>query len=259
MRPALPTLVAAAIFASAAGTAGAQIVETPQSRVIPKLTVRGEAELTRPADRLRLTIGVETEDAQVSKALQENTRRMNDVVRAIETAGLTRGEYETGRFRILPVHSRRPRQPEADWQPAIVGYQVVNTINLKTAKLELAGPLIEAANAAGANSIDNIGFDLQDERTHRGAAIAAATRHGAADASTLAEAAGVTLVRLLSITLDGAESAGRDLPLAMRGRAAAAEAGPPPITPGEVTITASVTLVYEIAPGGTPQPRTEAP
>ena len=54
-------------------------------------------------------------------------------------------------------------------------------------------------------------------------------------------------MRVLSITLDQA-AAPQPIPIQrMSAGMAMAEAAPPPIQPGDVTVRASVTVVYEIA------------
>ena len=215
--------------------------------VVPVLTVRGDAQLDKPADELRIRVGVVTESDEATIALRENSRQMNDVIDALKKTGLTDKEYQTSQFQIQPMYTRRPRQAPVDWKPKIVGYRVSNSLNVKTKKLELAGELIQAANEAGANSIDSISFGLADPRTHRAEAIRAATANALTDARTLAEAAGLRLVRVLSITLDQA-AAPPPIPIMQRMSAgmAMAEAAPPPIQPGDVTVHANVTVVYEI-------------
>lgn len=223
---------------------GPQTAEPP----VPQLTVRGNAMLDKPADQLRMSLGVVTQSQDADDALTDNSRRMNDVVKALLKAGLPKDDYQTGRFSIQPQYARRPRDADADWTPRIAGYNVTNTIQVRTRKLELAGKLIQAANQAGANSIDSIGFDLADPRAHRAEAIATATRNARADAAVLAGAAGVKLVRILSIELD--ESGWRPpVPMARAGLAMAEAAAPPPIEPGDVTVQASVTIIYAIASG----------
>ena len=214
---------------------------------VPKLTVRGDALLHKPADLLRLRVGVVTEDPEPTEALNRNSRQMQNVIAALEKAGLDRPEYETGRFSVQPVYERRPRNAGADWRARITGYQVTNTLAVRTRKLELAGKLIEAANDAGANSIDSISFDLANPRTHRGEAIATATTNARSDAGILARSAELKLVRIISISLD--ETDWRPPVAAMRAGVAMAEARvAPPIAPGEVTVRASVTIVYEVEP-----------
>ncbi len=213
------------------------------------LTVRGDATLEKPADQLRVSIGVVTEHASASTAMAENAERMDDVVRAMRKAGLTEQEYETGRFSLQPQYSRRPRNAEPDWKAQIIGYRVTNELTVKTERIEMAGKLLEACTSAGANSINSISFTLADPRVHRAEAIATATRHARADAKVLADAAGQRLIRIRSISLDQADWR-PPIPLAQRGGGAMAmaESMPPPIAPGDVTIRASVTIVYEIAP-----------
>ncbi len=215
--------------------------------VVPVLTVRGAAQLEKPADQLRIRVGVVTESDEAPTALRENSRQMNDVIDALKRTGLTDKEYQTSQFQIQPVYTRRPRQAPVDWKARIIGYRVSNSLNVKTKKLDLAGELIQAANEAGANSIDSISFGLADPRTHRSEAIRVATANAIADATTLAAAAGLRLVRVLSITLDQA-AAPRPIPIQrMSAGMAMAEAAPPPIQPGDVTVHASVTVQYEIA------------
>ncbi len=215
--------------------------------VVPVLTVRGDAQLEKPADELRIRVGVVTESDEAPTALRENSRQMNDVIDALKKTGLTDKEYQTSQFQIQPVYTRRPRQAPVDWKPKIVGYRVTNSLNVKTKKLELAGELIQAANEAGANSIDSISFGLADPRTHRDEAIRAATSNALTDARTLADAASLRLVRVLSITLDQAAAPRPTIQRMSAGMAMAEAAIPPPIQPGDVTVHANVTVVYEIA------------
>jgi uncharacterized protein YggE len=246
------TASALAVVSWCTGPAAGQAPERGERRQpfdsIPKLTVRGQAELNKPADQLRLQVGVVTEAPQAESALGDNSRKMQSVVEALKKAGLGAGEYETGSFSLQPVYSQRPRSAEAEWQPKIVGYRVSNTLNVKTKKLDMAGKLIQAANDAGANSIDSISFDLADPRTHRAEAIAAAAANARSDAGALSQAADVKLVRILGISLDEAGYQ-PPIPLMQAGRMAMAEtAMAPPIEPGEIVVRAGVTIVYEIAP-----------
>ncbi|MCK4872788.1 MAG: SIMPL domain-containing protein [Phycisphaerales bacterium] len=215
---------------------------------VPMLTVTGQAELERPADQLQMSLAVITEDEEAKSAVSENSRTMRRVIEALERAGLEEDEYETGRFSIQPKYSRRPHNADRDWTAKIVGYRVENMLIIKTKKLELIGELIERGVQAGANNVGSINFGLADRRMHRGEAILEATTNARADADALAEAAGVKLVRVLSVNLDGAAAPpipyrGEKMMMATRG----GESDTPPIQPGDVTVRAHVTIVYEIA------------
>lgn len=239
----LVLLVASAVLGRIASAQQA----VPTRETLATLTVRGSAEIDKPADELRLDVGVVTEASDAQTALRNNSERMKQVVEAIKAVGLTEKEYETGRFQVQPRYSTRPPRGDAEWRQQIVGYAVTNTVRIKTQKLDLAGRLIEAANKAGANTIDSIIFGLANSRTHRAEAIREATANAMADANALASAAELRLVRVISITLDEGD---RFAPPMMYGRAVAMGMdmeSAPPIQPGEVTVRASVAIVYEIA------------
>jgi uncharacterized protein YggE len=232
------------------------IAAEPQGATAPvkledltRLTVRGHAQLDKPADRLRLDVGVVTQQATPTGALQENSRLMDEVVKALRKVGLEASELQTGHFDLQPVYSQRPpirtQQDIDEWEPKIIAYRAANTVHVKTKKLDLAGAIIQAANEAGANRIGSIGFDLADPRVHRTEAIRTATSNALTDAGTLAEAAGVELVRIVSIDLDpfGYQPVVDSMPMM---RSAMAEGAAPPVMPGDVMVTAGVTVVYEI-------------
>lgn len=240
---------AAVCMTSASAGEGAEQDGGVIERPVPTLTVRGEAELEKPADQLTVSIGVVTEHASATRAMEQNTERMRRVIDAVEDAGLDDDEYQTGRFQVQPVYSRRPPRADAEWTPQIVGYRVMNSISVKTGQLDLAGPIIQKANEAGANSIDSISFGLASARTHRAGAITEATRNARADAQALANASGVRLVRILSINLDDSRDPIQPV-MYERSMMTAARGAPDPsapISPGDVTVRASVTIVYEIA------------
>ena len=215
---------------------------------IPQLTVRGDALLKVPADQIELNIGVVTTDSTVDVALNDNNLRIKQVVQGLRKLGLAENEYHTGRFQIAPQWSPAPRNPPPGWRPDIVGYTVTNTLAIRTGKLELAGKIIAAANAAGANSVDAIQFMLKNPRASRNEAIAIATQNGIADANALAAAASVKLVRILDLKLDQATvepvrlRAGRSVAVSQM----AMDASGPPISADEVTVRANVLINYQV-------------
>lgn len=230
----------------------AAMTVVPQSRADEPalLSVRGEARLTLPPDQVTLSLGVVTEAGTVEAALDDNNRRMDRVISAIISAGLTKKDYRTSRLQIRPLWSSRPRNPDAGWRAEIIGYRVSNYLQVKTREISSTGRLITLATEAGANQIDNIGFGLSDSRSHRAEAITRATGNARADAEVAAKASGVTIKAVRSFTLDNAEAIDfiapkRDMQLM---RSASSEKAAPPINAGDVTVRAAVSIVYELEP-----------
>ncbi len=129
--------------------------------------------------------------------------------------------------------------------PHIVGFSVTNRMLVRTLKLELAGKILSAATDAGANSIGNLGFDLADSSELRRRALAAATRNALADAHILAEAAKLSLGKVLSLST-GYSTPVTPRPAAVEMLALARDTGPPPVRAGEVSVRADVTARIEI-------------
>lgn len=244
----LTVILMAMLWFPGGGTIAAAQPDSP-CPVPSELTVRGRAVLQVPADRMQMRIGVVVSAETAEKALQMNAQKMTLLRKALEAGGLSQSEYQTGQFQIQPNWSKRPLKSSGDGHPEIVGYTVTNVLQLKTAKIDLAGRLIESAASAGGNRIDAITFGLADPRSYRARAIAAATENAAADARSLAEAAGARLGRIVNLRLDDAVAAPRRFAQVRMMEAGGSAAGPEvDIIPGDVAVEAGVTVVYQLAP-----------
>jgi uncharacterized protein len=209
--------------------------------VIPTLTLSAQATIYKPADELSISVGVVTSGPDAEKVLAENSEKIQAVLASLKKVGLSEADYKTGHFSIQPTYTPYPQNPSPDWRPAINGYEVKNSIAVKTDKIALAGKIIDTANRAGANSIDNIHFGLKNPHAYKTEAINAAATNAIADAKDLAIATNVTLLRPVSISLDNAEA-----PL-FRSNVFASKGAEVPIEGGDVSFTANVTVVYEIS------------
>jgi hypothetical protein len=210
---------------------------------LPKLSLTASATILKPADEFQLKIGVITYGETAQQALAENNQKMNQVFENLTKMGLEEHEYETHQFNINPTYTPAPRDPPPYWKPSINGYEVINTILIHTSKLEMAGTIIDLANQAGANTLSDIRFTLRNSRDYWTEALSAAASNAVADAQTIARATGVSLVRVLSISLNHAQVQSPHLNLAAFAKVADFST---PIEPGDVSIEASVTVVYEI-------------
>lgn len=210
---------------------------------VPKLTLSATATIHKPSDELQLKIGVVTLGLTAEEALHENSLKMTSVVRGLEALGLNKDDYETNQFSIHPTYTPYPKNPPPDWRQTINGYEVTNSLLIHTQKLNLAGAIIDSANKNGANSISDIRFGLHSSREYWSEALSAAGANAVCDAQAIAQATGVKLVRVLSINLNSTQVNSPRLDYACMAKC---ESASTPIEPGEVSITANITLVYEI-------------
>ncbi|MDG1838004.1 MAG: SIMPL domain-containing protein [Phycisphaerales bacterium] len=218
------------------------------------LAVSGQSRLDIPADQFSLTLGATATDTTVDAARADVDATMAKLVAVVTDAGLTKHkEWHTDRYDVSPQWKPRPRNADDSWKPAIVGYTVRTNLSITSTKMELAGVLVAKAAKAGANSIGALHFSLADHRASRKQAIEEAARHAIADATSLANASGVGLIQILRLSLDGANASPPQpvehaymLGSAMRSMSDKDSA--PDISGGMVTVTASVTAEWEIAP-----------
>lgn len=211
----------------------------------PKLTLSSSAVIRKSADELQFKIGVITHAVTAEEAVQENSFKMRNIIDKLEEAGLNKNDYETSQFSINPNYTPYPNDPPPNWRQTINGYEVNNSILVHINKFDIAGKLIDLSNKAGANSITDLKFGLRNPRDYWSEALTAAGANAVKDAQSIAEATGVKLVRVLSISLDNMQTRSPKINLDWCCKNAAS-GSIPPIEAGEISIEANITMVYEI-------------
>lgn len=219
----------------------------------PQMVVKGEASVFKPADQVEMILGVATIGQTSSEALNENNKLMQQVVINLKQIGLETADYQTGRFRVQPIyrqHSKEEKeanQGKEETRGTISHYEALNTIQIKSSKLDLADKIIEAAVKGGANRVEQVNFNLNNPQAYREEAIQLATKNALVDAHALAAAAGVRFVKILYLSLDHWQNR----PLPYMSKMAASAAGienETPLEAGNVEVQATVSMIYEIAP-----------
>ncbi|MEM7497235.1 MAG: SIMPL domain-containing protein [Pseudomonadota bacterium] len=237
----LPHLPLAALALMAA-TLAAPVPAPAQDAGEPRrtITVQGAGETTAVPDMAHITLGVTTEARSAARALDENSAAMTSVMDALSAAGIESRDIMTASVNLNPVYDQRPDQ---SGRRAIRGYRASNQVRIRVRALESLGSTLDAVANAGATDIHGISFGLSEPE----AAMDAARRDAIADArrrATLyAEAAGAALGPVLTISEVGiARPFPMQSDMMMRAEAAMAV----PVSPGEQSIGASITVVYAL-------------
>ncbi|HEX3944033.1 MAG TPA: SIMPL domain-containing protein [Rhizomicrobium sp.] len=213
--------------------AGAFAQTAPQPRL---LTVTGEGEIRATPDQATLSAGVVTEAKTAAAALTANGRAMNAVFDTLKRLGIPERSVRTSEVSVqaqYPNDSRVPRH--------ITGYQVSNTVTVTADDLGKVGPIVDALVSSGSNSLGDISFSIRDPKPLLAQAREAAVKDAMTKAETLARASGVTLGPIAQISEGGL--VGPPQPLM---RMAMAPATATPIAAGEQTVSASVSISWEI-------------
>ncbi len=205
------------------------------------ITVSGAGEATGVPDRARLSAGVTAIAATADAALAENARKMTSVFDALKKMGVPERAIQTSNFSVQPQYP--PYNQNAPALQRIVGYQVSNQVDVTLDDPKKLGAALDALVAAGANQINSVSFSIKAADALETKAQEAAVADARARAQTYARAAGVTLGGVVSIQ-EGATEAPRPMYRVMA--ASLAGAPPTPTAAGEQSVTANVTVVFEI-------------
>lgn len=208
----------------------------------PTLTASGDGSVMVVPDIAVVTIGVASRARTAGAALAQNSTDLSKAIAAIKGAGVDEKDIATSGFGIDPVYAE-PKAGEVSQAPAIIGYSVSNSVTVTIHDIGKSGGILDQVVAAGANQVTGISFSIADAKSANDAALKSAITEALARGTLMADAAGVKLVRVLSVsTADGAPP--RPVFAAMAMKAAPAV----PVMPGQQSVTSSATITWEIAP-----------
>lgn len=207
------------------------------------LAVSARAELRVAPDLARFGAGVETRAETVEEARDANARAMEKVLEALWAAGAEERHVRTSSFTVQPDWRYNP----SDGSRTLIGYIASHTLQVTVTDLDRLGSLLDAALQAGATSVNGPTFGLSNQEEWEGKALTEAIRRARQKADVMAAAAGVFLKRVTHISEHVNAPFGGFAEEAMVMRMAAADSvASTSISPGEISITATVNITYEI-------------
>ena len=218
----------------AMGTVAALAQEKAMERTV---TVSASGEVSARPDMARVSSGVMSEGASAREALDRNTSVMSKLVTGLKAAGVEANDIQTSNISVQPRYTH-PREGQA---PAISGYIVSNTVEIRARDLKRLGELLDSLITLGANQMHGLSFEVSQAETLKDEARKGAIANARRRAELYAAAAGVEVGAVLSISEDTAHPGPRGFTMA---RKAAAEAMP--IEAGTETLEARVTVTWAL-------------
>lgn len=239
----MQVMKAAAAFAvlAAAAVPPAAQAQTQGQLVLAEgtlLSISADGTSEARPDLATINLGVTTEGQTAAAALAENARRMTALTQALRRAGVAERDIQTSNVSVYPQQQYVEGQ-----QPRITGYQANNSVTAKVRNINNTGRVIDAAVAAGGNTVNGVSFshaepDAQLDIARRDA-IAEARRR----AELYASALGMRVNRIVSVNEGGGYAP--PVPMAVE-RFAAGDAAATPISPGQVETRVSVSVTFEL-------------
>lgn len=214
--------------------------DAPGNYAGPVVVVTASGTTSVAPDQARLHLAVVSNARELAQAQNENNSITQKVMDALRASGVDQNHIQTSGFNIYPEYDYNSKS-------GLVGYQVRNEIMVVVKDISKVGVILDKAVAAGVNNVNYISFEKAELDAAENEALLKAIARGRDKAHVIAAAAQMDLGGLLSIsegynpsTYSNVANITMDSLKGMGGGMAV------PITPGELKVNATVTMVYQL-------------
>ena len=205
------------------------------------VSVTGQGMVNVPPDTATVTVGIDVIQQDLGEAQEEAARQATAIIEAVRAVGVEERDIQTANYSVNILRDYSESGNPTD----ITGFEVMNQVNVTIRDIDAVGDLLDAVVAAGANSIYGVQFFVDDPRPFSGEARTLAVEDAREKARQLADAAGMELGRVVSIS-EGYTAPPVPLPMMGRGGGMAESAMDTPIQAGTSQITVDVTMTFEL-------------
>jgi uncharacterized protein len=206
------------------------------------LSVSGNGLAYLAPDIASIYIGIHTEKLTAAEAVAENTTQTQALISAIQDFGIDPKDIRTTNFSIWPMDRYDPVSGAPTGEKT---YAADNTVYVTVRDLETLGDLLDTAVQAGANTVNSVQFDVENKDEVLKQARVDALKKAEAQAKEIADAAGLSLGEVQTISFVDNQYPVFDGKGGGVG-GGAAEAAAVPIQPGQLTFTVTVNVTYAL-------------
>ena len=204
----------------------------------PAISVMGEGSVASAPDLATISLGVTTQADTAAAAMAANSAALTAVLDRLKAAGIAPRDMQTSNLTLNPNWVSY----DSGNSTKIDGYTATNMLTVQVRALDTLGSVLDSSITDGANTLNGVTFGVAEPRPALDEARKKAVADAVARATLLVQAAGAELGPIVSIT----EQSGFSQPMPMFRMEASDAAGSVPTAGGEVGLTASVTMVFEI-------------
>ncbi len=206
-----------------------------------EITVSGTGEIRVSADTAVISLGVNARDNDVLKAQQKANETIAAIRAALVGQGVEEQNINTEFINIYAIYDYQ------NGQELLAAYNAGSTLAIRTSDMESVGALIDAAFAAGANTLNGISFSASDTEEAQNEALEKAVEDAQKKAEVLAQASGLKITGIRTITEGGISafenSTGNVFGRGMGGAETAADAKTV-VQAAKLVVTATVSITF---------------
>ena len=161
------------------------------------ITVTGSGETQVSADTAIVSLGVNARDRDVLAAQQKVNAAIAAVRQALTMLGVPENCINTDYMNIYAIYDYQGDQEQ------VQAYNAGSTLAIKVTEIESVGKIIDSAFAAGANTLNGISFSASDTDAAKAESLKKAVTDARVRAEALADAAGLKLTGIETISEGG--------------------------------------------------------
>ncbi|MDO8576429.1 MAG: SIMPL domain-containing protein [bacterium] len=217
------------------------------------ITVSGDGEVFAVPDTATFSVTVQEEAKEVKAAQEVATKKGNDIKSYLKSQGIDEKDIQTTDYSLYPQYDYTNSVCSGGYCPpgkqVLRGFQVSETLTVKVRDTKKAGDILAGVGSKGASSVSGLSFTIDDQDKLDAEARDKAIAKAKEKAEALADALGVSIVRVVGFSEGGGGGPiyyAKTMALGMGGASDAALPPSPEIALGQNKITSNVTVTYEI-------------
>jgi len=244
-------LLLAAIILSYGIYAGLSSLSTSKTNVVNNtlypqmqtISVSAVANQEVTPDKAELVFSVQTQGSDPTQIQVQNDKYMNMIINAEKALGVPANQIKTTGYSL---------QKWTEYNDTLKtymdkGYILTNQLSVTTYQTNQTGYILKAAVSNGANDVSSVSFSLSDALQNQvyNTLLGQAATQANAKAQAMASAASVSVKKLDSMS-EGYQTISYQKTYSQSGGISVPSAAPAVVTPGMVTVSATVSAVYDI-------------
>jgi len=158
-----------------------------------EITVEAEGTAYVTPDVAIINLGVHTKADTAAKAVEENTLQMNKIIEELVKAGVDKKDIKTDSYYLNPDYKWTEKDGSIP-----DGYVLDQSVKVKIRDFTKIGTIMASATAAGANTIGNLQFTIDDRESAKEKAREEAIAKAKEKAEKIADQTGLKLGKVVN-------------------------------------------------------------
>ena len=224
------------------GPTPAPVVQQAASTDAQTISVVGFGSVTAIPDLVDIRVGVTTIRDDAGDAVRANDELMMGVTEAIRALGVAETDVKTTQLNMWAERQYGPEGPTN-----VVRYNLTNVVLVRLRDVDMAGDLLSAATAAGANTIEGISYTIEDPSELQRRAREEAVDDARERAQHLASLLGATVGSVNQVVeINDASTVGVSIGERLGSGGGFGGGGGPSVSGGKIRVNSAVRVVFHI-------------